>query len=563
MPFRPRNRRERMEAIGLRSDNKLDHMEYYEAEQRRDKNFLRTLSVLLQPDSQSFQLLGIPNADDWLATRKETGQTFEAYVKKWGYRRPRKKGYDPRKIYLLPLVGAKGLEGFPDPKALLSIVAAFFCLPTIMLDPVRMKDLPEHGKIIGTCNESEEGQSWKQYNASSIMRCLERRKPADAHALMAFTMHDLYVPGYNFLFGRASTSGVGVFSFFRQDPASVASEFWNGTNERQEGDEGVLLRHASMVLCHEIGHILGLRHCTFFSCLMQGANSMEEAEGRGGCRLCPCCLRKLCWAVGVSPQMHYEKLLEHCAAWPGTYADDLEWIAMRLSLLQQAKIPIEEMPVKSLLPLLPDAALTAPPAAYAPVDAILPDQEVSDTIRDLVEVAEQMAIDGAVVVSQNGIIIRESANKKSGVVTRAAEGDEIEIPQPVKLKRTESGTARLQIDQGWATLETKQGKRLLGRRKICLTRQCFGDFDENENWEGGALDENGEEERSNLAEGKGPGAAAAEEHEAVAVAEPEALVATGGSGFRAAQLIKSERAPFAPDSNSGEEADSSKVGRGK
>ena len=61
MPFRPRNRRERMEAIGLLPDGKLNHMEYYELEQRKDKNFLRILSMLLRPDLQSFQLLGIPN----------------------------------------------------------------------------------------------------------------------------------------------------------------------------------------------------------------------------------------------------------------------------------------------------------------------------------------------------------------------------------------------------------------------------------------------------------------------------------------------------------------------
>ena len=574
MPFRPRNRRERMEAIGLLPDGKLNHMEYYELEQRKDKNFLRILSMLLRPDLQSFQLLGIPNADDWLATRKESGQTFEAYAKKWGHRRPRRKGYAPRKIYLLPLVGAKGLEGFPDPKALLSIVAAFFCLPTIMLDPVRMKDLPKDGKAIGTCHESEEGQSWKQYNASNIMRCLERRKPSDAHALMAFTMHDLYVPGYNFLFGRASTSGVGVFSFFRQDPASVASEFWNGTNEREEGDEEVLLRHASMVLCHEIGHILGLRHCLFFSCLMQGSNSMEEAEGRGACRLCPCCLRKLSWAVGVSPQTHYEKLLEHCAAWPGTYADDLEWIAMRLSLLQQAKAPNEEMPTGlCLLPLLPNTAMSTlpcPATGTESVDASLPIQEASDAVGDLVEVAEQMAIDGAVVLSHKGVIVRKTASKRSGVVTRAAEGEEIEIPQPIKLERTESGTTRLQIDQGWATLETKQGNRLLGTRKKYLVRQCSGGLDENEKWEGGALDEKGEEGLRNLAEDEAPDAAAAVEVETAAVVEEcETLVATlqgkkaGGSGLRAAKLIKSERPPIIPDDNSGEGTENSKGGGGE
>ena len=60
---------------------------------------------------------------------------------------------------------------------------------------------------------------------------------------------------------------------------------------------------------------------------------IEEAEKRGGPRLCPCCLRKLCWSVAVSPKTHYEKLLAHCACWPGAYADDIEWLASRISLL--------------------------------------------------------------------------------------------------------------------------------------------------------------------------------------------------------------------------------------
>ena len=31
-------------------------------------------------------------------------------------------------------------------------------------------------------------------------------------------------------------------------------------------------------LTHEIGHIFGLRHCQWLSCLMQGSNHLEEAD---------------------------------------------------------------------------------------------------------------------------------------------------------------------------------------------------------------------------------------------------------------------------------------------
>lgn len=325
-----------MSAIGLYANGSLDHMDYYEAPQRKDKDFNRGLKILLRPDPAHFEPLGHQEEDDWLGTRKGVDQTFQGYAKSHGHRRARKMGYEARKIYLLPITGKSsggGLEGFPDPQALLSIVAAFFCLPVVMLDAVSMKDLPKSGKAIDTSPEREGRRSWKQYSAPNILRCLERRKPADAIALMAFTMHDLYKPGYNYLFGLGSTSGAGVFSFFRQDPASVACEFWNGTDEREEGDEEVLLRRASMTLCHEIGHIIGLKHCTFFTCLMQGANSLGEAEDRGGCRLCPCCLRKLSWAVGVHPSKHYEALLQHCMSYPGAFPEDLEWLASRLALL--------------------------------------------------------------------------------------------------------------------------------------------------------------------------------------------------------------------------------------
>ena len=149
-------------------------------------------------------------------------------------------------------------------------------------------------------------------------------------------------------------------------------------------------------------------------------------------------------------------------------------------------------------------------------------------------------------------------------------GEEIEIPQPIKLERTESGTTRLQIEQGWTTLETKQGNRLLGTRKKYLARQCSGGLDDNEKWEGDPLDEKREEGLRNLAEDEAPDAAAAVEVETAAVVEEfDALVATaqgkkaGGSGLRAAKLIKSERAPTIPNDNSGEGAENSEGGVGE
>merc|ERR1712146_350669 len=95
------------------------------------------------------------------------------------------------------------------------------------------------------------------------------------------------------------------------------------------------------------------------------------------------------------------------------------------------------------------------------------------------------------------------------------------------LERTESGTTRLRIEQGWTTLETKQGNRLLGTRKEYMVRQCSGGLDDNEKWEGDALDKKWEEGLRTLAEDEAPDAAAAMEVETAAVVEEfDALVAT-------------------------------------
>ena len=33
-----------------------------------------------------------------------------------------------------------------------------------------------------------------------------------------------------------------------------------------------------MVLCHEIAHLFGIKHCVYASCVMNGSNHLEESE---------------------------------------------------------------------------------------------------------------------------------------------------------------------------------------------------------------------------------------------------------------------------------------------
>ena len=57
-------------------------------------------------------------------------------------------------------------------------------------------------------------------------------------------------------------------------------------------DEEVLIYRCLKTACHEICHVLGMTHCPYFECLMNGSNLVTEADKKPFA-LCPICLRKL------------------------------------------------------------------------------------------------------------------------------------------------------------------------------------------------------------------------------------------------------------------------------
>ena len=66
------------------------------------------------------------------------------------------------------------------------------------------------------------------------------------------------------------------------------------------------------ILCHEIGHQFGLRHCIYYECLMNGIMSAEE-QRQGGIRiLCPVCTKKLKENLKFDTGARFERLAEVC-----------------------------------------------------------------------------------------------------------------------------------------------------------------------------------------------------------------------------------------------------------
>jgi archaemetzincin len=247
-PFSPPTPEERLQAIGD----------------------LSTLDSALWPAFlalEDFDPIPTPGENDWLAIHSEPGQSFQDFL---ADDMPRPDA-DQRVLYLQPI--GRMDRTHIDVTQLADYCHLFFntkvqLLPDFELDPNEAR------------RRVNEFTGEKQLHAADILEFLQKRRPDDAFAVIAFTLTDLYPSdSWNFVFGLADyRRGVGVFSFARYgDPQTQAALF----NER-----------ALKVMSHEIGHMYGIKHCVYFRCLMNGSNGLFETDS-APLNLCPVCLRKL------------------------------------------------------------------------------------------------------------------------------------------------------------------------------------------------------------------------------------------------------------------------------
>jgi len=253
-----------------------------------------------------------PEPGDWLAEHPETPQTFDDYVRSDANVPSAQRNV----LYLLPL-GTFPREASPSLDALRDIVHAFYTLEVKVLPAEQLK---------GITSRINDSTHKRQLLAPDILRWLTSHVPADAYALMAVTMDDLYPePSWNFVFGMASLQArVGVQSFARQDPAFFG-------DARTKDWQHLALRRAARTLIHEIAHMFGISHCTFYACVVAGSNHQAEAD-RGPLHACPVDLHKLWWAIRFDPIARETAL---AATWRALgFADEAAYYERRLTALR-------------------------------------------------------------------------------------------------------------------------------------------------------------------------------------------------------------------------------------
>ncbi len=276
-----------------------------------------TLRRALEP-GEHFQPIPEPGPMDWLAVHAERGQTFQDFVKS----RPLRPSEGRRLIYLLPLGTFSSSEGNPDVESLLEYTGTYFSLEAKLLPRQGLE-----GLNLTTRKNPHTGNL--QILTGDVLSLLKKRLPSDGYCLIAITMEDLYPdPSWNFVFGQALLRGrVGVYSFARYDPAFYGEKRTEETKKRIQW-------RSSKVLVHEVGHMFGLLHCTFYRCVLNGSNHLQESDSRP-LHLCPICLRKLQYSIGFDVSRRYGSLQRYYRR--ASFQEEAEWVGRRLKAISPEK----------------------------------------------------------------------------------------------------------------------------------------------------------------------------------------------------------------------------------
>lgn len=261
--------------------------------------------------SVAFEPIAQPAPSDWLANHPEPGQTFKQFL----CSRPHRPDATRHTIYLQP-IGDFPPASSPDLRALQEFTHAFFAIDVQILPA-----LPP--AAAGKCRSRVNAYTRKrQLLTGDLLDILAQQLPADGFCLLGISLCDLYPdPTWNFVFGEASVRDrVGVYSFARYDPHFYGEDTPNRV--------ALMLRRSCKVLAHETGHMLGVDHCIYFRCLMNGSNHIAESDARP-MHLCPLDLRKLYDSIHFDPVQRCARLNDFCRA--VGFADEAAWLEMQLA----------------------------------------------------------------------------------------------------------------------------------------------------------------------------------------------------------------------------------------
>ena len=257
---------------------------------------------------ESFDSLPPPGPHDWLCQHEERGQTFQEFQAVCA---PPDSLDGP--VCIQPIDDILVTAG-PCLDHLVDFARAFFVRDVVVLPPLALPT----GRIRSRV-DPETGQV--QCFAGDLLLELAGRRPPDALCVLGLTSHDIYPDVFvRYAFGEASSiHRVALCSMARYGPPYREESAGPSVGEK--------LRRCIRVLTHEVCHVLGMQHCIYMRCLMNGSADVAEGDRRP-IHLCPVDLHKLQWALGFNIVERYRRLLQF---WSLIRDEDEEmWVSRRL-----------------------------------------------------------------------------------------------------------------------------------------------------------------------------------------------------------------------------------------
>lgn len=138
-----------------------------------------------------------------------------------------------------------------------------------LIDPISARYPWMKVSIVAPLSDPREAHDSRrnQFHSTRILTLLERRiQTLPVDKLLGVASFDLYVPSMNFVFGEARLPGrVGVISTCRLRPQSPH-------------ETGMFHDRVIKEAVHEIGHMIGLKHCSDASCVMHFSERLADTD---------------------------------------------------------------------------------------------------------------------------------------------------------------------------------------------------------------------------------------------------------------------------------------------
>ncbi|SRR5258707_13398941 len=136
----------------------------------------------------------------------------------------------------------------------------------------------------------------EQYRADALLDRIDRTVAGDSPGIVGVTTADIFVPDFNFLFGLSYLGR-------RSALVSVARLGQVPTLSSRMTPRSRLVRRASKIAIHELGHGLGLDHCREPGCVMRYSDSVADLD-RESSEFGPRCRERLARLQVLPHQAH-------------------------------------------------------------------------------------------------------------------------------------------------------------------------------------------------------------------------------------------------------------------